>query len=551
MSETCSPGRGGGLPQSGDSDREEAWDAAAGSLSASADRLPRLLQRAHDAAEGTAASGSKDDHELLSSMLAWRHSCFLDVITADSQLAAVMTSRSLPASLSPERGMAVEEPSRKTGLRIATALHFVRDLLASSPPHSLPGELVRTAVDALAQSAALASSVPVCLPPSEGSRKLLEFISRLTERLRRIDDGPPGAAILVPVGWLNTATGASVGSGGGLNPKPGGGGAPAEVLLALRRAERGWDVAVCSASCGLGYHPSHGGGASSDCARLHDPVLLVRGVHSARLLDSAPWLLLYRELAFRSSASTAGARTLYEVVLPFLSERSLPASLLRDPPPREFRRRAAPLGDRTRGATAMEGLRGLLLLCGCAPTLASVVCLRLRRLLLSTCRHELRSLSGLANVSVGQHDHSLLSAGCRGLAAHAAAAAALPLEEDRNAAAAMVRGGVRAVGSGAGAGRLAGERDTAGDAEGRGAEEEGRSRGELEGQRGARSGTRDGELLAVARLVGQVGALADELHARALGTAPPELRLPVAEEQVQTKATHSLSIYIYTHIYYK
>jgi hypothetical protein len=501
-------------------DDEEAWDAAAAAICAGADKLPDLLRKPD-------ASGAKD--ERLSATLTWRHACFLDAITADSQLAAVVTPLSPPPSMTPSSSSTSEAAPRR--LRLTAALHFVRDLLAAAPSLALPPELIESAVAALAHSAQLAALVPVGLSTSEGSRKLLEFISQLTDRLRRVEEAGSGW-LLVPIGWLNTATGASP---AGRSPAtPANRAAPAELLLAMHRFGTGWDVAVCSASSGLGYHPSYPTDEAGETAQ-HDPILLFRHVRADNLLDSAPWFLLYRQLAFKAAAPGAGARALYEIVLPFLAGRSVPAAVRRDPPPPELRRHAAPLGDRTRAATALEGLRGLLLLGGASAADATLVTLRLRRMALAAIGYELRALREVDALCIGQHDHSLIAAGCRGLAAHAAAAAALPLRgesgehQGRDTA-------CGALGSDAGGLTSTGvprALELAGEGEGESGLADG-SAGGREVSSGPDPLTRFGvsaateaELLAIARLVGSVNHLADALHARALGSTPPALCLPV------------------------
>ena len=395
-----------------------------------------------------------------------------------------------------------------SGLRIGTALHLVGELLAAGPSHGLAEETIEALANALAHSAKLAASVPIDLPSKEGSssRRLVDYIGQLTEWLRRAADGPAGTCVLVPVGWLNVSTGTAPAAGpDGLLSTAGPAGSraaqPADVLLALRRSEEGWDMAVCSASAGLGYHPCHG--------EVYDPVLVVRRVRSERLLDSAPWVMLYRELAFSSAVGGAGARTLYEVVIPFLSGCSLPQAVARSPPPAEFSRRPAPLGDRTRAATVLEGVHGLLWLCGVQPTVAVRFTLQLRRLVLCACRHQLGELRASKEVSLGTHDHALITAGCRGLAAHAAEASALPLAalpcdacggRDELAAAAAPADKQAHPVFGIASSAL---------------------------PEAALSAVSDAELVSIAKLVSDVGALADELHARALGTAQPSLALPI------------------------
>lgn len=503
-----------------DADDEGAWDAAAAGICAGAENLPDLLRKPD-------ASGAKD--ERLKGMLTWRHACFLDAITTDSQLAAVVTPRSPPASMTPASGSSSGAGPRRAGLRLTVALHFVQDLLAAAPPLSLPPELIESAVVALTYSAQLAASVPVGLSASEGSRKLLEYISQLTDRLRRVEEAGSGL-LLVPIGWLNSATGAPA---AGRSPAaPASSATPAELLLALHRSSAGWDVAVCSASSGLGYHPSYPIDEVGEGAQ-HDPVLIFRHVRADRLLDSAPWFLLYRQLAFRTAAQGVGARALYEVVLPFLSGRSIPAAVRRDPPPAELRRRAAPLGDRTRAATAIEGLQGLLLLSGATAADATLVTLRLRRMALVSSEWQLRALHEMDGLCIGQHDHSLIAAGCRGLAAHAAAAAALPwtgVSRHHTGGTFGCNSSARASAGVASAHALAGGRAVGAGSEGGTDGGGGAGEGDVfqdSPTRRLMSAAPEAELLAVARLVGLVSHTADALHARALGTPPPALCLPV------------------------
>lgn len=509
------------------SERDEAdhemWRAAALSITASTDKLPGMLR------ELGVGGGGKDGHERLNSSLLWRHSCFLDATLADWQLSAAATAHSLPLSPGLRQLRQLEEG--KPGLQMATAMQFVQDLLVAALPLvelplAIPKGLVQTAIRAFEAASSLAAAVPVGLSASEGSRKLLEYLVRLTNQLRRMDDGAPGSAILVPVGWLNSSTGAPVPGGSTAaaassseRSAHGAGNRPAAVLLALRCVGGGrWDLAVCSACAGLGYHPSHAGVAGDDQheAQLHDPVILVRDVSSERLFDTAPWLLLYRELAFRSSSTLGGARTLYEVVLPFLSERSLPESIARDPPPTAFRRVGCAVGDQTRTATAFEGLRGLLLLGGCPPSAACALALRLRRLLLEGCGMELESLRELPDFAMGQSDHALIQAACRGVAAHAAEASVLPYDGHGDAPqpaefAVATPGSVRDL-SEAGMGHSATVEELQ----------------PVAMHADASSGTSDAELRFVAHSASCVGALADQLHARGLGDAlPPTVRLPV------------------------
>ena len=73
------------------------------------------------------------------------------------------------------------------------------------------------------------------------------------------------------------------------------------------------------------------------------------------------------------------------MVLPFFAQRSLPDAMQSDPPPPCFRSPPAPTADASHCAAGLEGVRGLLHLCGLPAAAASALCLRLRRLSLTAC----------------------------------------------------------------------------------------------------------------------------------------------------------------------
>ena len=222
--------------------------------------------------------------------LVWRHPCFLDA-SGGAEFVS-------PSCLAEEHARL-----QHGGLGLAMPLTFAAELLEAARP-ALPSHLaspVLPALHALRAGARLAKNMPVGVT---SRRALLDWLKALVAELRSL---AVGAAIVLPVSSAGQGTAA-----GGL----------CSVLLVLRRDEAAWwSLAVCTASDGAEYHPHYPVPlrASPD----FDPCLFLRGVPGEKVLDSAVWVLLYGRHGERRSS----ARTLYEVVLPFLHERPLPASL--------------------------------------------------------------------------------------------------------------------------------------------------------------------------------------------------------------------------------
>ena len=86
------------------------------------------------------------------------------------------------------------------------------------------------------------------------------------------------------------------------------------------------DLAVCTVSAGREYHPTY-----RQPPQVHedsfDPVLLLSDVPARHVVDSSPWLALYRGMATPYPSAEEGARYVYEVLLPFFVEVPLPTAL--------------------------------------------------------------------------------------------------------------------------------------------------------------------------------------------------------------------------------
>jgi len=354
----------------------------------------------------------------ISSGLLWRHPCFVD---------ALATEFVSPSRLK-EQAEPLERMRRATGDKsscgLALPLSFVHDLLHSTYS-SLPSSLhsqAQSVMYALKQGARLSKMLPMT-----GARKLLPFLKELLALLRAL---PVGGVLVVPAGWAV-------------------GGLACTLLLVLRREDKGqWAMAVCTASDGAAYHPAYL--APLRVTPSFDPCLLLRGIPDERLLDSSAWVVLFRGLQLdrRGGASTAEhtGRTLYEVVLPFLHQRPLPASLAASPPPRLWRRPRAPGGDASRTAAAFEAVGALVVLGGGSAAAARQLCMLVRAALLRGVRLQLATLRSAASAaaSISAAEHETLEAACKGLARDASAQAAVA-EEEGAASAATLLGVARLV----------------------------------------------------------------------------------------------------------
>ena len=353
---------------------------------------------------------------MASSRPIWQHASFTDVFDADEFLP--------PSSAAVASGL--------HGLSMPLSL--AAQLLQASLSHLGSGSksAAAAAIEALRFGEELSKLMPVDGTPLT-PRLLLKILNTITVKLRAVKDGE---MIVVPATWLSSDSSAdasrgAAGRGGDLGVGVGGVGGSAigggggvvggtssscsatdgpqkllsrggsgngkhhltTLLLALRRcSETTWDVAVCTASAGQEYHPRYREPLRGSDFDLLDPVLTLRSVPSRLLVDSAPWLALYRSLVVPYSSAADGSRNLYEVVLPYLAQMPLPAALGRSPPPPANRRAASLTGDRSRAACALEAVGGLLMLSGLTLAAARGVVLELRATLMRGVAAQLEAL---------------------------------------------------------------------------------------------------------------------------------------------------------------
>ena len=389
----------------------------------------------------------------------WHQPCFVELLGAGELLP--------PQAAASPRANSFAEPLSLA----AELLEQVLPQLGSSAASS-----ASAAVSALQFGAQLARAAPTGASSSWTPKVLLSVLQQLMTRLRSTKDGE---MVVVPAGWSATTgpiTPAATIPSAASKTTAGGGGSGdgmhfGAILLALRRrSESTWDVVVCTASAGREYHPNYRTPLNV-LADSFDPVLRLNGVSSDRLVDSAPWLALYRGIAFAHSSYEEGARHVYEVLLPYLIDAPLPDASVRSPPPPSFRRRPSPTADCSLISATLECVCGLLLLSGLPPLGAKRVELEVRVTYMRRLETQLAALADGPEhaASLSDDDSRRLCAACRGVARAAAA------------------------------------------------------HGEHGSHEGAASGPR---LLQISQLITRVSALADTLRARTAGYCPPLVLSP-------------------------
>ena len=331
--------------------------------------------------------------EALAQKQLWRHPCFIGLFNA---------AEFLPSHVA---GAAVPTDDDNGNAPLALAALLLEQMLPQLEPSAAPAAWA--AVGALQFGAQLAKAAP--LDSAAWSPKvILRVLQLLVSKLRGMKEGEMA---VVPACW---AAASPADKGGGIDSAAGGGsvgsanGASGEhafnglhagnsvLLLLRRRSDASWDVAVCTACAGCAYHPNYRQPllVSEDA---FDPILTLHKVPSERLVDSAPWLALYRGLAVPYATREEGARFVYEVLLPFFADEPLPRAIARAPPPPCLRRVPAPATERsTIGgliATALEGVCGLLTLAGVGALRAKRIELEMRATFLSHTAAQLAALA--------------------------------------------------------------------------------------------------------------------------------------------------------------
>ena len=346
--------------------------------------------------------------------LAWRHPCFEDLLGASD-------------FLPPCHRTAAKSPDGSEGFTVP--LHLAATLLEQVVVQLEPAEVpaVSATVSALQFGAQLAKAAPAD-PAAWTPKLILRLLQQVVAKLRGMKEGE---MVVVPAGWTSAAAAESSDDIDAMAAAAGVGGGSvggnlehtaqhklhqSSLLLALRRrTEALWDVAVCTASAGREYHPSYRLPLCvSDDA--FDPVLMLHGVPTDRLVDSAPWLALYRGVAVAYPTYEEGARYVYEVLLPFFVDEPLPRAVARSPPPACFRRAPTPTRDRALMATTLESVCGLLCLHGCSPTVAKRIELQMRATYLRHVESQLAALADGVGDGLSDTDGTRVRAACRGLA---------------------------------------------------------------------------------------------------------------------------------------
>ena len=129
----------------------------------------------------------------------------------------------------------------------------------------------------------------------------------LTAFLPKVEELPLGGLLVVPCGWScgkHAATSSHA------------------MILVLMRQEQSYDLFVCNAGPGIGYHATkadvHTGGV-----KMNLPMRL-RSIPIGHATDQTFWFLVFRPLVWPDAAH--GPRQLYEQLLPFLTSAPLLAS---------------------------------------------------------------------------------------------------------------------------------------------------------------------------------------------------------------------------------
>lgn len=320
---------------------------------------PEALFKSLAAAASGASSafGRNNMHKSADSSTAphWLHPCFIDGFGD----AAGFLSPSMLLKAAQRKG------SHSDALKLTSEL---LEATRASAYNQQVSDDAASASRAIRFAQEIAALMPPDVPQSQwGTKALAQLLRRLVAKLR---DAQIGDCILVPISWAGAKhSNSSSGVRGAENPL---------LMFALhRRTACVWDLAVCTAFHGHDFHPRHRQVLQVDDDSF-DPVLMILNIPSSSLVDSAPWLSIFRGLLEPFASAEQGARYLYEVLLPFFAERSLLDVVSACPPHPCLRRRASCTADCSTMGTVLEGVVGVLLLLNHSASRADTLRLALR-----------------------------------------------------------------------------------------------------------------------------------------------------------------------------
>ena len=215
---------------------------------------------------------------------------------------------------------------------LRAALQLVIELIAAVPPPtddlSAGGAaeadaLVDTVAAALRGAIELGDELPI---NSGDPARCVSFLGALLPRITGLE---PGGVLCIPAGW-------SCGEGTD---------APSQAVLVVvmrsHEPDGSYDLFVCNAGAGVGYHPARPDVLTGGI-QLQLP-LRMRQIPAGRMADPTFWFLALRQLVWPAPAH--GPRQLYEQLLPFLNCQPVSSN----------GREAGPWSDPPSGLTSLAG----------------------------------------------------------------------------------------------------------------------------------------------------------------------------------------------------
>eukprot|EP00929_Paragymnodinium_shiwhaense_P090478 TRINITY_DN50674_c0_g1_i1.p1 TRINITY_DN50674_c0_g1~~TRINITY_DN50674_c0_g1_i1.p1 ORF type:complete len:4578 (+),score=1022.66 TRINITY_DN50674_c0_g1_i1:184-13917(+) len=222
-------------------------------------------------------------------------------------------------------------PLRALGDSIVWSLDFIRGIDASYSPAGLSAGLkevdaaLSACLDLLRILPSSGTDKATEIPRSEVRGQLFQFLQEVLQRIRRL---APGGFLILPGGWLRSASEPSER-----------GHALLLVLVRLplktqsgkstdsKRASLSSEflLGVVNTGEGLEYHPVSASNLAPHPGRpLRQTPLLLSGLSARRVCTTGFWYLLYRQIVYPSRGN--GPRWVYGKLLPFLNERPLRAN---------------------------------------------------------------------------------------------------------------------------------------------------------------------------------------------------------------------------------
>lgn len=245
-------------------------------------------------------------------------SVFADHCYSDAAVAADLYPGAGPAEGTGAGARAPVTRAKPTNERLLTSLELFRltaEAVVARNPESVTSVcpasdlgVLRAVSDALAHAKVIAGRVPGA---SEDPQKLVDAISVITARVHSVTEGE---MVIVPGGWLSKDKDDLQ-----------------SVIYCVFKRKGAFVFAVVSTNAGLEYHPvrvQHNLNKNTEHkapSTQYQLALLFDNVNAAKLQDTAFWLFLLRMQVFPDDANTA--KMLYEVILPFLNDTPLQATI--------------------------------------------------------------------------------------------------------------------------------------------------------------------------------------------------------------------------------